>query len=134
MLMVRDVATATERILVPPGTLPDIAYPRYSPSGDRLAFVATAVSASPGTNPGWLSPGIAMAHGQLWNLWVVQRDGSGLRELAPVGADDASVAWSPNGRQLLVYASNGARLVDAATGDSETLGYLAGFGAISWLP
>jgi Tol biopolymer transport system component len=84
--------------------------------------------------PSWFAPKIAFAHGLLWNLWVVNGDGSGLRQLAPVGADDASVSWSPDGTTLFVYGSTGARLVDAATGETDLLPYLAGFGATSWLP
>jgi hypothetical protein len=33
----------------------------------------------------------------------------------------------------MVYGSNGTRLVDTATGETDLLPYLAGFGAISWL-
>jgi hypothetical protein len=58
----------------------------------------------------------------------------GLRELSGVGADDASVCWSPDGSQLFVYGSTGARPVNAANGDEELLPFIAGFGATSWLP
>jgi len=54
--------------------------------------------------------------------------------LSSVGADDASVCWSPDGSQLFVYGSTGARLVHAANGDVELLPFIAGFGATSWLP
>ena len=150
-LLVHSLVDGAERVLVPPGTLPDITYPRYAPSGDRLAFMATTASSQQpvdrASQPSirragrptidvadLLGPRPALAHGLPWNLWVVGRDGSGLHQVAPVGADDASVAWSPDGSQLFVYGSTGARLVDASTGETQLLTFLAGFGAIAWLP
>jgi WD40-like Beta Propeller Repeat len=134
MLLAHDMTSGSERTLVPPGVLPDIAYPRYSPAGERIAFVATSASTRSDSALAWLMPQVAFAHGMPWNLWIVQRDGSGLRQLAAVGADDASLSWSPDGAQLFVYGSTGARLVDATTGETDLLPYLAGFGAIAWLP
>ena|SRR5207253_8497673 len=77
--------------------------------------------------------GVARAHELPWNMWVVSRDGSGLRQVAAVGAPDASVAWAPDGSQLLVYGSTGVRIIDASTAQTEVLPYLADFGAIAWL-
>ena len=134
MLIAQQFASGEERTLVSAGALPDLAYPRYSPAGDRVAFVATTASAKDTTQPQWFAPHIALAHGAPWNLWIVNRDGSGLRQLAAVGADDASLAWSPDGSAIFVYGSTGARVVDANTGETDLLPYLAGFGAISWLP
>jgi hypothetical protein len=51
-----------------------------------------------------------------------------------VGADDASLAWSPDGSQIFVYGTTGSRLVEVATGQTTPLPYLAGFGAVAWLP
>jgi Tol biopolymer transport system component len=141
-LEVHSLIDGSERVLVPPGTLPDITYPRYAPSGDRLAFMATTASSQQPIDGAHrlsidladlLGPRPALAHGLPWNLWVVGRDGAGLHQLAPVGADDASVAWSPDGSQLFVYGSTGARLVDASSGETQLLTFLAGFGAIAWL-
>jgi hypothetical protein len=134
MLIAHAMDSDEERTLVPAGSLPDIAYPRYSPGGDRVAFVATSASAHEKLATTWFGPRVALAHGAPWNLWVVNRDGSGLRQLAAVGADDASLAWSPDASQLFVYGSTGARLVTATSGETELLSHLTGFGAISWLP
>ena len=144
MLMAHDMASGDERTLVKAGTMPDIAYPRYSADGSRIAFVATGALANDSLNAAepsmtWpladmFGPQAAEAHGLPWNVWVVNRDGSGLRELAEVTEDDASLAWSPDDSQIFVYGSSGARMVDVATGNAEALPYIAGFGAISWLP
>ena len=165
MLIAHDLGTDAERILVKSAALPDLAYPRYSPDGSRIAFVATTAAArgnpvaveqagaAAGQLPAnwfalvgganlsrttavtsWFAPATAYAHGLPWNLWLVSRDGSGLRELADLSEDDASLAWSPDGSQIFVYGSSGARLVDVATGTIDVLRYIAGFGAVSWLP
>jgi Tol biopolymer transport system component len=80
-----------------------------------------------------LDHAFALAHGLPWNLWIVDSDGSGAHELAQVEADDASVAWSPDGSSLLVYGGSGSYLVDAGSGEVQSLPYLAGFGSIAWL-
>ena len=132
----RDLASSEERTLVAAGAQPDLAYRRYSPAGQQVAFLATIPSngsSGPLTSLHF-RPEVALAHGQLWDLWIVGSDGLGMHRLANVGADDASLAWSPDGSEIFVYGSAGARLVEVASGEATLMSYLAGFGAISWLP
>jgi Tol biopolymer transport system component len=82
---------------------------------------------------GFLS-GEAMAHGFPWEVWLVQADGTGLRQISDILDDDPSVAWSPDGARLLVYGGWGSYLVDVASGDTSSLPYLVGYGSIAWLP
>jgi Tol biopolymer transport system component len=133
-LLALDLSTRQERTLVRAGAQPDLAYPRYSPDSRQVAFLATSLSGRTELRfAPWLAP-TAYAHGAPWDLWIVGRDGSGPRQLAAVGADDASLAWSPDGAAIFVYGSTGARLVDVASGQTTLLSYLAGFGAVAWLP
>jgi Tol biopolymer transport system component len=123
---------AGERELVPAGQFPDIAYPRFSPRGDQVAFMAAAPFVG---RSAWLfAPAVAYAHGLPWDLWIVGLDGSPARLLAPLGGDDASLAWSPDGSQIFSYSGTGSAVVDVATGEVATYSYLAGYGAIAWLP
>jgi hypothetical protein len=104
-----------------------------------LAFAAISLLAPIGrTNTiqltDWLTPEPAMAHGFPWEAWIVNADGSGLHQIADVTNDDPSVAWSPDGNQLLVYGGWGSFVVDAASGSSESLSFLAGYGSVGWMP
>jgi Tol biopolymer transport system component len=125
--------------LVGPGQFLALAYPRFSPDGGQVAFAAISLLSPIGRSPaasswwGFLG-GEAMAHGFPWEVWLVQADGSGLRQISDILDDDPSVAWSPDGAQLLVYGGWGSYLVDSASGDTSSLPYLVGYGSIAWLP
>jgi hypothetical protein len=122
-----------EQELVPAGRFPDIASPRFSPNRDQIVFVVAVPLLSRGNLFGMLfGPSIAYAHGLPWDVWLVGSDGSGLRQLAALGADDPSVTWSPDGNQLFVYGGTGSFIVDATTGDVEAFPYLAGYGGAAW--
>jgi Tol biopolymer transport system component len=139
-LLVRSVVPTSppdEREVIPAGRFPDVAHPRFSPQGDRIAFVVAVVAAPiGGRDPldGWFGPSVALAHGLPWDLWLVDLDGSAPRRLAELGADDPSVSWSPDGGQLFVYGGTGSFIVDALTGETRALPYLAGYGTTAWVP
>ena len=132
-LVVRSMAGGEERELVPAGQFPDIAYPRFSPRGDQVAFMAAAPFVGH-ADPLPFAPGVAYAHGLPWDLWLVGLDGSPPRLLAPLGGDDASLAWSPDGTQIFSYSGTGSAIVDVGTGEVSTYPYLTGYGSIAWLP
>lgn len=138
-LLVRD-ASGVERLLVDAGVFADVGYPRFSPTGDQIAFVgASDRPAPPGRTENnnlfglALAPETAYAHGLPWDLWLIGVDGSGLRRLAMVGADDASLAWSPDGLRIFVYGDSGSFLVLTANGAVTSLPRIVGDGAISWI-
>jgi Tol biopolymer transport system component len=139
-LMLWSRPTGVMQPVIPAGQFPDIAYPRFSPAGDQIAFmvpepVFDGRSGSLEAVCGFwrVGPCVASAHGLPWNLWLVARDGTKAHELAQVEGDDASVAWSPDGSQLLVYAGGGSYLVDAGSGTFQSVSYLVGYGAVAWL-
>jgi Tol biopolymer transport system component len=134
-LLVRTLVGGDEQLLVPSSRFTNLAYPRYSPEGDRIAFMAPGAFIA---QSGWVAsvlfaPSIAYAHGTPWDLWMVDVDGSNLRQVAELGADDASLSWSPDGRHILVYGGSGSALVDSATGQTDPLSYLAGYGSAAWV-
>jgi Tol biopolymer transport system component len=130
----RSLADGSERPLVAAGRFREIAYPRFSPAGDRVAFMASGAFVGLVLASWPLAPESGRLHGVPWDLWVMAADGSAVGRLAELGADDASVSWSPSGTQLFVYGGTGSFLVDAASGQTTPLPYVAGYGGTSWLP
>jgi hypothetical protein len=74
-----------------------------SPDAKRLAFVASG------------------------RVWVVRRDGSGLKQLTQSGLAESSPAWSPDGRYIVLHAADGSlgghevRAVRVADGKTTTV-------------
>jgi Tol biopolymer transport system component len=129
-------ADGVEQSLIAEGRFADLAYPRYAPQGDRIAFAAPGAlpyTGGPMLLAASLSPA-ALAHGVPWDVWLVNADGSAPRRLAELGADDGSITWSPDGSELFIYGGTGSFLVDAATGAVTPLPYISGYGATAWLP
>jgi Tol biopolymer transport system component len=135
-LIVRAFPDPAERVLIPANRFRDLASPRYSPQGDRIAFMApdTFVGQVPMLFASSFFALVARAHGFPWDLWLVGTDGSDLRRLAQLGADDGTVSWSPDGSRLFVYGGAGSFLVDLTTGAVTQLDYIVGYGATAWLP
>lgn len=138
-LVIRNLLDGTERVLIGAGQFGDIVSPRYSPQGDRIAFMAPVEQSAPLAanlffdRAGFGAP-IRLAHGVPWDLWIVNADGSAAAtRLAAVSADDGTLAWSPDGTRLFVYGGTGSFIVDAGTGETSPLSFLAGYGGTSWV-
>lgn len=129
-------ADGSEHVLVEPGRFPEIFSPRYAPDGLHIAFGARSYDdLQPGSSPHALfEPAVALAHGTLADVWLIDADGSGLRQVSSLRAHDPSLAWAPDGSQLFAYGSWGGLLVDLPSGENTLLTYLTGTTAIAWLP
>jgi Tol biopolymer transport system component len=138
-IFTHSVQDGSDRQLVNPGQFLALAYPRFSPDGQAIAFAAISLLAPIG-HPGPSSifapfrPRDALAHGFPWEAWIINADGAGLRQIPDVQDDDPSITWSPDGSQLLIYGGWGSYVVDAGTGAASALSFLAGYGSIAWLP
>ncbi len=133
-LLERDLPGGNERELLPATQFADVAYPRYSPDGATLAFVATTpvvVNAGPQLLFGVQA---AYAHGFPWDIWVIDANGGEPREVAVLGADDPSITWAPDGHQLFVYSGSGSFIVGISSREVASYPYLAGYGATAWRP
>jgi Tol biopolymer transport system component len=135
-LIVRNLVDNSERTLITPEHFTDIVSPRFSPRGDRVAFMAPVTGVGNPPVFGLLEPafGVMALHGVAWDLWMVPADGAnGPTLVAAVAADDGTVAWSPDGTQLFVYGGTGSFIVDGVTGEVTRFGYVAGYGGTSWV-
>jgi hypothetical protein len=140
-LMVWLQADGSLQTLVPEGRFADVAYPQFSPRSDQVAFVAPQSGLNggpvgpgpPGALGGLFGPTIAYAHGIPWDPWVVNADGSGLHRVAETGADEPSVAWSPDQTQLFVYSGTGSFVIDVASSAVTPLSFVQGYGPVAWV-
>jgi len=124
--------------LVPEGRFADLAYPQFSPLSDEVAFVAPQSGLNGDSRPlaaldVLFGPTVAYAHGIPWDPWVIHVDGTGLRRVAETGADESSVAWSPDATQLFVYSGTGSFVVDVQSGEVTPLTFVKGYGPTVWL-
>jgi Tol biopolymer transport system component len=138
-IFTHSLSDGSDTELVAPGQFLALAYPRFSPDGQSVAFAAISLlspigQTSSDTVLGWLGARSVLAHGFPWEAWIVNADGSGLRQILDVQNDDPSIAWSPDGSQFLVYGGWGSYLVDATSGAASSLSFLAGYGSLAWLP
>ncbi|NUQ37077.1 MAG: S9 family peptidase [Caldilineales bacterium] len=113
-----DLESGQERTLVGQAGERNIA-PRWSPDGRLLAFT----SERSGFN----------------EIWLVQPDGEGLRQLTRVGHDCADLAWSPDGTRLACTVNRAGAfelaLVSVNSGQVETLRSEQGYHARpQWSP
>ena len=68
------------------------------------------------------------------DLYLIRRDGTGLRRLTDLAEDDPSVAWSPEGRWVAFQGGSGIHVVDVATTALYLLSETVGFGGMDWAP
>lgn len=119
--------------------------PRFSPDGQSLVFAAVggppeapaqgsapADRAIPRRLAEYFAPRSASAHGQPQDLWIVRIDGTGLRRLTRLNADEPSPAWSPDGRQIAFLAGDGLYLMDLSGQGLVKVSTQGGNSALIW--
>lgn len=140
-LLIQPLDGSAERTLVANMGFDYIEYPRFSPDGDAILFAA---SGGPRRVPessqrlrdrllGWLAAPVAEAHGQPWEIWVVNADGSELRQLTTIGEEDPVAAFAPDGSQLAVIGTEGIYILDSDGGNFRKIDTTGGGGGLDWL-
>lgn len=100
--------------------------PRWSPSGDLIAYVALENSASYFDHRSILGTG---------ELRVIRPDGTGMRTVTRTPAQfGLGIDWSPDGRYLVGASQGVLTLVDVATGELLPVHLGKSFAAPAWRP
>lgn len=102
----------------------------FSPDGKRIAFAARRreeVTSRP------LS-GTADAHPGTYEIYMVNRDGSGLGPFADIDDINPSLSWSGDGKSLFVLGTSGIYQVESKGEKFERLGEGVGNAQFVWLP
>jgi len=140
-----DRSTGARAQLVSDTWFDDADVPSFSPDSATLAFVAVGPGPRAARDPApslasmlgrHLVP-IAEAHefeGAVFDLWAVRPDGSGLRRVETLYAEQPTIAWSPTGRHIAVWGGNELHIVDMASDPVRfrVLRNPPGTGPISW--
>jgi WD40-like Beta Propeller Repeat len=85
--------------------------PAFSPDGSRVAFAATDLNLPPAST----GPSSA-SHPFAKDIWLINKDGSGLRRIGELAESAPSLTWSSDGGSIYVLGGSGIVRIDATTG------------------
>jgi Tol biopolymer transport system component len=139
-LVVRELASGSERVLVPMDSLVQVTSPRFSPDGNEIAFVGSDLPAQaligPGRARGLLGSDLfakgVMSHGPPGDVYVVSVSGGTPYRMTSFEEDDPTLAWSPDGYWLAMLAGGGLYLMPRDLSQGPHLLAKGGFGGIDW--
>lgn len=140
-LVVADPEGGNARPILKDQGFLSVGVPRFAPSGNQLVFAgvpqnAPSPSAQQSQRPGlfdWARPRTARAHGVPWDLWLINPDGSGLRQLTHLQEDFPIPSWSPDGAWIGFKGELGLYVVDVAGGKVRRVAEDMS-ASIAWLP
>ena len=78
------------------------------------------------------APRAAEAHGLPMDVFIVSLDGGPARRVTQLGEDSPTVAWSPDGRRIVILAGGGIYVMNADGSDFANVDSKGGHGSIDW--
>lgn len=126
------------RELLRPDGITTIGPTRFSPDGKMIAIALSrpadqAHSASPRSPWTLRSTRLAFAHGNPWEIYLMDATGGPARRLTQLQEDEIGITWSPNGSQLAMFGLRGVHLIDSEGRTTFAMDQ-SGFGGIDWAP
>jgi hypothetical protein len=143
-LWARNLSTGSELRLTD-DRFADLTSPRFSGDGQTLAFGGASfplrASAAPGNPPGVVDPVSALAslvepvhaHELLAGAWLVDVDGSNLRQVGSFVLDGPLVRWSSDPQELLLYNENGLYESDLTVGKLTNIFQPGSYRGFDWV-
>jgi Tol biopolymer transport system component len=106
----------------------------WSPDGTKLVFAAIDTNQPLATPilPGGAGPGTTQ-HPFAQDVWLINRDGTGLHRLVELADNMPSLGWSRDGAYVYSLGVTGFWRIDVATGERAQLDYAGAIGQIVWL-
>jgi Tol biopolymer transport system component len=142
-LFIADIDGNNERQLVPDTRFLGIVWPRFTPDGQHITFVAsekywpTPTPKAPGIVERQLDlfvDGVAEAHFGPFEVWRIDPDGQNLQQMTNLGYDQPAIAWAPDGQGIALVSPEGFYVAspDGATLTRAT--QQGGHGGVDWRP
>jgi Tol biopolymer transport system component len=138
-LMVTDIGGRSPSVVVPDTSgLALFIATAFSPDGSQIAFAAVDVRqiapppAPPGV-PGVPPPAMSLMHPFAQDVWLVNRDGSGLKRLGEIAENMPSLTWSGDGSRIYVVGPSYLWRLDPVAATAEQLRQSGDRSWIIWL-
>jgi Tol biopolymer transport system component len=138
-LAIGDAEGRSPRILVSDGDgLSLFITAAFSPDGSQIAFAAVDFAdllQPPGPAPSGSPrfPAVEALHPFAQDVWLINRDGSGLKRLGDIAENMPSLTWSGDGRAIYVIGPAFLWKLDPGTGGHQRLRESGGRSSIIWL-
>ena len=104
----------------------------WSADGSQLAFAAVDLT-TPTPDGSVPSNTQQLAHPFAQDIWLVNRDGTGLRRLAELQENQPSLGWSKDGAHIYALGATGFWRISVADGTREQVGLGIPLGELYWL-
>jgi Tol biopolymer transport system component len=139
-IMLIDIQSGEQRVLVPDRTYETITALRFDPKGEKIIFSAAPQTTATREDPGLADlarellglPKIAMAHGPPQDIFTIPVAGGPATRMLALQADEPVATYSPDGSNLAVLSIEHLSMVQVATGTRSQIMSPGGSGSIDW--
>jgi Tol biopolymer transport system component len=137
-LVVVDLASGEQRVLVPEREFEVIAAPRFTRQSDAIIFSAAGtvsgvdLPGSPWAGLWTVFAPTALAHGLPQDVYSIPIDGGRPRRVAQVSADDPSLAPSPDGGHIAILSPEALATLPVSGGAVSSVLVPGGYGSVDW--